>query len=105
MYIYTSHYYGHPIYWDESAQDWCYTDNDDFIHYVEKRACPKCKELPTKDGHDPCIANLPHIKAACCGHGVEDGYILFDDDETILDGTFKKAERIRKDPTYRPKKR
>jgi hypothetical protein len=33
--------------------------------------CPKCKRKPTRDGHDPCIANLPGVAFACCGHGVE----------------------------------
>lgn len=28
-------------------------------------------------GHDPCIANLPGVAYACCGHGAEPGYIHF----------------------------
>ena len=100
----TSFYYGHPIHWDESADGWRYDDTDELINDVEKRPCPKCNELPTEDGHDPCIDNIPNIVSACCGHGVEDGYILFDED-FILRGKFEKDVRIKKDPTIRPKRR
>jgi hypothetical protein len=40
--------------------------------------CVKCGKPRTKEGHDPCIANLPGVKYACCGHGREDGYICFE---------------------------
>lgn len=40
--------------------------------------CPKCKKSRTKDGHDPCIANLPGVRYACCGHGLKQGYIYFE---------------------------
>jgi len=40
--------------------------------------CPKCGLLPTVDGEDPCIAKLPGVTAACCGHGVMKGYVAFD---------------------------
>lgn len=103
--IVTSYFYGHAIHWDEIADGWRYSDNDALIDVEGKRLCPKCKRGPTKDGHDPCIANLPGIISACCGHGVEDGFILFEDDETIIGGTFEKIERIKKDSTVRPKKR
>ena len=33
--------------------------------------CVKCIRPRTVDGHDPCIANLPEVNFACCGHGVE----------------------------------
>jgi len=48
-----------------------------------KWPCPRCGKKPTKDGHDPCIANLPGVVAACCGHGVETGYVMFEDGRTI----------------------
>jgi hypothetical protein len=35
-----------------------------------------CHQLRTPEGHDPCIANLPGVIEACCGHGVCPGYIL-----------------------------
>jgi hypothetical protein len=41
------------------------------------RACEHCGLKRTKEGHDPCIANLPGVKNACCGHGQGQGYIQF----------------------------
>jgi hypothetical protein len=44
---------------------------------TRERRCPKCKKRATALGHDPCIANLPGVVAACCGHGVEEAYVMF----------------------------
>lgn len=43
--------------------------------------CPICKQARGKDGHDPCLATLPGVKYACCGHGghgQNSGYIYFE---------------------------
>jgi hypothetical protein len=48
-----------------------------------KRICAKCRQPRSKQGHDPCIANLPGVLDACCGHGVGDGYIMFVDGRII----------------------
>lgn len=42
------------------------------------KICPMCGLRKTKDGHDPCIPNLPGVKFACCGHGIRSGYIYFE---------------------------
>jgi hypothetical protein len=49
-----------------------------------KRICAKCRQLRTKQGHHPCIANLPGVLMACCGHGQRDGYVMFVDGRVIL---------------------
>jgi hypothetical protein len=36
--------------------------------------CPRCAMPHTPEGHDPCIANLPDVEFACCGHGKVGGY-------------------------------
>src|SRR5258707_458524 len=41
-----------------------------------KRPCVVCHQLRTPEGHDPCIANLPGVFQACCGHGVCSGYMV-----------------------------
>ena len=46
-------------------------------------ACKICKKKATKDGHDPCIAGLPGVKFACCGHGGDGGYIMFENGKAI----------------------
>lgn len=47
--------------------------------WTKKGLCKLCKEERTENGHDPCIANLPGVLYACCGHGVTYGYIKFTD--------------------------
>lgn len=48
-----------------------------------KRKCPNCNSHKTKEGHDPCLGTLPGVKFACCGHGVEEGYIFFENNMII----------------------
>lgn len=54
-------------------------------------ACAQCGENPTKEGHDACLQNLPGVKNACCGHGVHQGYIHFEDGR-IIRGIFVTVE-------------
>jgi len=78
----TSHDNGNLIIFDEKTKTWVYLDNRTTIHN-NRRPCPKCGHLPTKEGHDYCIANLPGVLNACCGHGVKEGYIQFENGITI----------------------
>jgi hypothetical protein len=40
--------------------------------------CPACKQKRGKDYDDPCIAGLPGVEFACCGHGRKgEAYIYF----------------------------
>ena len=48
------------------------------------KPCVKCGLLPDKNGHDPCLKNLPNVKSACCGHGVHNGYITFENGIVII---------------------
>jgi len=52
--------------------------------------CKKCG-LKSVNRHDPCIMNLPGVKYACCGHGVEDAYIALDSGH-IIRGKFDHLE-------------
>lgn len=47
--------------------------------FDKKGKCLLCRKKRTEDGHDPCIANLPGVIYACCGHGEEKGYLKFED--------------------------
>ncbi len=42
---------------------------------VEPRECLRCGRMPTKDGYDACLGQLPGVTSACCGHGVEQGLL------------------------------
>lgn len=63
--------------------------------------CKVCHKTRTVDGHDPCIANLPGVKYACCGHGEETGYIYFEN-ETVIQ--FKASQIDYYEPTAQNKK-
>jgi hypothetical protein len=41
-----------------------------------ERPCVQCGLLAAPDGPDPCLGMLPDVKAACCGHGVDEPYVL-----------------------------
>ena len=38
--------------------------------------CAFCGLTRTERGHDPCIAGLRGVLHACCGHGVEEPYVV-----------------------------
>ncbi|HEC67163.1 MAG TPA: hypothetical protein ENI23_17940 [bacterium] len=60
----------------------CEETGDYFSPYqAQTRECAECGIAPTEKGHDACIANLPNVKNACCGHGKRGlGYIQFEDE-------------------------
>jgi len=46
--------------------------------------CNECGELPTLEGHDFCLGELPGLMNACCGHGdKESAYVQFLDTSCI----------------------
>jgi len=53
---------------------WIYADNK--IGIRKKRACRKCGQPPTAEGHDACLGKIHGAISACCGHGAEKGFIL-----------------------------
>jgi len=70
--------YGRLAYLDEEMHDYRYTDDNSLVGIGGTKACPKCNKKPRDyKGHDPCIANLPGVFRACCGHGVRPGHIKF----------------------------
>ncbi len=54
---------------------WVWLDTREPIKENE-RPCKRCGCLPTKDGHDACIGKLKNVESACCGHGVEEPYVV-----------------------------
>lgn len=94
------HKYGYPIKHLDGVI--VYSDNNEPVYvdhtanaykYPSTRTCPKCGKVPTEKGHDPCIANLPGVIGGCCGHGVTEGYIRFENG-VVIRGEFKIAEII-----------
>ena len=68
----TGYISGHEVR-TEDGMSWHYVDNGapNSIEEFQKRPCVKCGKAPTADGHDACIANLPGVAFACCGHGID----------------------------------
>jgi hypothetical protein len=64
---------GHRVFYDEEAKKLTYEDGTE-VETTPRRPCAKCGLPPTAEGHDPCIANLHGVIAACCGHGVQNAY-------------------------------
>ena len=40
------------------------------------RPCKKCGKMPTKEGYDACLGYVEGVSSACCGHGVEEPYVI-----------------------------
>lgn len=68
---------GNPCYWNE-ADVACYMDGTPLPdNPADERPCIKCGQSPTPEGYDACLGHIPGVFSACCGHGVENGYILW----------------------------
>lgn len=51
---------------------------------MEVDPCKKCGRYVTEEGHDYCMANLPGVMNACCGHGgSNEPYVQFLDGYSI----------------------
>jgi hypothetical protein len=72
---------GHPIIWVEGP-DWT---NPDGSAIDPERPCARCGRPPTPEGHDACLGTLEGAESACCGHGVEAGYVVRDGQKEELE--------------------
>lgn len=78
-----SFYHGVPIFCKGRSKKWYYVETEERMTFRDKyMPCPNCGKIPSKEGHDACIANLPGVLFACCGHGIKGkGYL------SMVDGT------------------
>jgi hypothetical protein len=58
----------HPDLGDYVEQEWGVA-NIQPLPGREGLRCDRCGQYATRKGHDPCLADLPHVVSACCGHG------------------------------------
>lgn len=88
------HIGGHPARRDQDG-NWRYKDTKEIVDPGNRdRPCPVCGLNPKDYGnHDPCIANLPGVIRACCGHGIKNKGSLLFEDGTLITGTFKVERR------------
>ena len=73
---------GHEVYTSEDLLT--HRNNRGQFINPYKLKCRKCGKVANKDGQDPCIANLPGVTDACCGHGRHEGYIVFENGVKII---------------------
>lgn len=69
-----------------------YVDNDDPWDPEAQRPCAYCGAQWKHGTPDPCLGMLPGVDNACCGHGVEEGYISFTSG-TVVRGWFSKIDK------------
>lgn len=83
---YVNHIKGWATYRDKEY-NLRYIDTNNKIEEEFGRPCRKCGRYsyPGKEengfwieDYDSCLGQLPNVKHACCGHGISDGYILFE---------------------------
>jgi|SRR5688572_27332871 len=74
----TGYVRGHKAYYDGKA--WRYADTRQLTAHEGgiERPCPKCGAMPTPEGYDACMGYIEGATSVCCGHGVEQGYIVRD---------------------------
>ncbi|HEY7767371.1 hypothetical protein [Longimicrobium sp.] len=70
----TAYAYGHPIVYADGA--WRYADTGEAIDGAAPRLCPACQLPPTPEGYDPCLGFIPGATSACCGHGVQEPFVV-----------------------------
>jgi len=70
---------GNPIEFDEDLQCWVYSSDHVPMQNNNERPCPRCGRMPTPEGYDACLGYIPGAAYACCGHGVEKGYVIMEE--------------------------
>lgn len=76
---------GHLL-WVHPDRRWRWADTGRFAGRMTSpggdRPCAACGDAPTPEGYDPCIGFVPGAKAACCGHGVLEPYVMWENGDT-----------------------
>ena len=69
---------GNPVYSMSNSDKFYYYEDDTETGPDNIKPCVRCGRMPTTDGHDACLGTIPGIRNACCGHGLDDPYIQFE---------------------------
>ena len=72
---------GHKLVWDSKTNTYSFPGGIEVD--VRSVHCRSCGRQETDDGHDACLADLPGVVNACCGHGTKKGYIMLEGGTTI----------------------
>jgi hypothetical protein len=74
------HCYGHTIIYVDDKWVWFDTLEEINDKTISSHPCPKCGKPPTPEGYDACLGYINGAISACCGHGVENPYIIMEND-------------------------
>jgi len=66
---------GNPIFF--TGSEWVYEDG---VPLDKDRPCTRCGKMPTPEGYDACLGHIEGVISACCGHGKEPGYVIYEED-------------------------
>ncbi len=89
--VITSYEHGHQTEYNVINKKWVYSDTKEVISH--KRPCMKCGCKSTKEGYDSCLGFIPNASSACCGHGVENPYVVLNNGEHFR---FENIEELKK---------
>jgi hypothetical protein len=97
-----SKYRGNEI--EFNSKGWVFSDTKILVSDNKSRECGNCGLEQTKEGHDACLGELPHLMNACCGHGNnKDAYIqlmngssIHGEDAILLIEIFKQFNYLEK---------
>lgn len=87
---------GNKIYYDESDCKWKYYEDDTIVNNDNMKKCPVCNSQQTKEGYDACLGHLEGVMFACCGHGVQNPYAIFNDGTYIEFNNLDEILRLNK---------
>jgi len=91
---------GHPVRFDYDAYEWVYADTLEPVGDGNERPCVRCGRMPTSEGHDACLETLTGgVISACCGHGIEPPYVMFEDESEIREAEAAEFIRQQKEGT------
>ena len=72
-----SHMRGHPVEWSDQGWCWVWSDTKEPTPMRgPERPCVLCGLTPDHGGPDPCLGFIQGASSACCGHGIDAGYIV-----------------------------
>ena len=86
---------GHTIY-TYDFKKWFYEDGEITKKVSKTKKCIKCNCAKIDGKYDNCLGKIDGCISACCGHGLDDGYIYFSDGYTITAKEYKYLKNNKK---------
>jgi hypothetical protein len=78
-------YHGAFVFCEGRKKVWRYLETEEEMTWRDKHMpCSNCGRTPSEDRHDGCIANLPGVNYACCGHGIKGLGYLYMSNGTLI---------------------